>query len=391
MYIDLTGLWRFQPDPFNEGEQLGWQAPATDVRFWREVRVPCVFDRCAPGMAGYEGAGWFRREVAIPSDWTEKRVELTFGAVNYHAKVWVNGRLVGEHADGFLPFTFIISDCVTPGETACIVVWADNERIAGEVPGLERGWRPYGGIIREVTLTGRDPLRLEGLVAHGNANGHFTVRGRIVNGRAAEAPADIRLIVTDAGGADVSNTGIHFFGLAPGESADLEDFADTLDEPHLWTPETPYLYTAHLTLSVDEDIVEEHTLRFGCRTVETRGEQLLLNGAPIFLAGCNRHEDSARTDACTDLAQAKADFLDMKAMGMNFVRLCHYPHSPGELELCDEIGLLAMCEIPLYWWNGLEEGEEAVRAQAGSGEAATGGADRPRRRPSVRLLLVGKQ
>jgi GNAT superfamily N-acetyltransferase len=62
---------------------------------------------------------------------------------------------------------------------------------------------------------------------------------------------------------------------------------------------------------------------------------------------------------CTDLATARADLEHMKSLGANFVRLCHYPHHPGELDLCDELGLLAMAEIPLYWWNGLEEGEMA--------------------------------
>jgi beta-glucuronidase len=75
------------------------------------------------------------------------------------------------------------------------------------------------------------------------------------------------------------------------------------------------------------------------------------------MRGFNRHEDSPHTGMSVDLRTAQADFRAMQALGANFVRLCHYPHHPGELDLCDAMGLLVMCEIPVYWWTGLDEGE----------------------------------
>lgn len=351
--LDLTGLWRFQPDPYKEGEGLGWTAPDCDVRFWREVRVPCVFDRCGPTMPGYEGRGWFRREVTIPSDWQGKRIELGFGAVNYQARVWVNGQFVGRHDDGFLPFSFPIEAFVTPGETAMIVVEADSERLPGEVPGKERGWRPYGGILREVTLTVRDRLHLEQVTVQGDAGGRFTVQANVMNARAEAATAELSVIITDAAGVEMARCMVEPINLVSGEETELHG-EGIISPISCWSPETPVLYTAWLELSG----IEKRDIRFGFRTVEIRGEQLLLNGEPLLLLGCNRHEDSVRADLCVDLEQARTDFLDMKALGMNFVRLCHYPHHPGELDLCDEMGLLVMAEIPLYWWHGLKEGDE---------------------------------
>ncbi|MHB9109711.1 MAG: GNAT family N-acetyltransferase [Armatimonadota bacterium] len=351
--LDLTGLWRFQPDPFQEGEGLGWTAPEYDIRCWREVRVPCVFDRCGPAMPGYEGRGWFRREVTIPADWQGKRIELHFGAVNYRARVWANGQFVGRHDDGFLPFSFPIEKYITPGETATVVVEADNERLPGEVPGLERGWRPFGGILREVTLIARDPLHLADVTVQGDAGGRFIVQVRVVNACAEAATAALSVIVTDTAGLEVARCAAEPVRLAPGEASELR-CNGAVSPVSCWSPETPVLYTARLILS---DVEEQH-IRFGFRTIETRGEQLFLNGKPLLLLGCNRHEDSVRADLCVDLEQARADFLDMKALGMNFVRLCHYPHHPGELDLCDELGLLVMAEISLYWWHGLKEGGE---------------------------------
>ena len=352
--LDLTGLWRFQPDPYAEGEGLGWTAPECDTRLWREVRVPCVFDRCGPALPGYEGRGWFRREVMIPAEWRVQRIELRFGAVNYRARVWVNGQFVGRHNDGFLPFSFPIEAFVTPGETATVVVEADNERLPGEVPGMERGWRPFGGILREVTLIARDPLHLAEATVQGDAGGRFTVRAHAVNARAEAATAALSVIVTDAAGIEVARCAVDPVKLAPGEETELR-CEGTVSPVSCWSPDSPTLYTARLMLAG----TEERDIRFGFRTVEARGEQLLLNSEPLLLLGCNRHEDSVRADLCMDLEQARADFLDMKALGMNFVRLCHYPHAPGELDLCDELGLLAMAEIPLYWWHGRREGEEA--------------------------------
>jgi len=352
--LDLTGLWRFQPDPYAEGEGSGWTTPDYDVRFWREVRVPCAFDRCGPAMAGYEGRGWFRREVVIPAEWQGKRIELGFGAVNYRARVWVNGQFAGEHEDGFLPFSFSIDQHVTPGATATIVVEADNERLPGEVPGLERGWRPYGGILREVTLTAHDPLHLAGVTVQGDAGGRFTVQAVVMNARADAATTALSVVITDAAGVEVAAARLDPCTLRSREAVELR-CEGTVSPVSCWSPESPVLYTARLILSD----VEEQLIRFGFRTIETQGEQLLLNGEPLLLLGCNRHEDSVRADLCVDLEQARTDFLDMKALGMNFVRLCHYPHHSGELDLCDELGLLVMAEIPLYWWHGLQDGEEA--------------------------------
>ena len=102
--IDLTGLWRFAPDAFDDGERMGYAATEVDTRRWREVSVPCTFDDCYPQLAAYEGKGWFRREVHLPDDWLGRSLVLRFEGVNYDAKVWVNGQCAGAHEGGFLRF-----------------------------------------------------------------------------------------------------------------------------------------------------------------------------------------------------------------------------------------------------------------------------------------------
>lgn len=87
--ISLCGIWRFQIDAYEDGEQLGYAEEHCDTRFWREVYVPCAFDDIAPEMSGYEDVGWFRRTFTLEGDAAQQCVALRFEGVNYNAQVWV--------------------------------------------------------------------------------------------------------------------------------------------------------------------------------------------------------------------------------------------------------------------------------------------------------------
>jgi GNAT superfamily N-acetyltransferase len=406
-----------------------------------------------PQLASYEGMGWFRRSFTLPADWTGQHLALRLEGVNYNAAVWVNGQFAGAHEGGFLRFELPVSALVVPGENV-IVLRADNTRRHGEVPGKERGWRPYGGILREVTLVCRPLLRLEQPAVTAHADGTFRARVVVKNDTEQEQWVTVRLGITPfntavageqtppslpwvRGGEDRSpllakeglgevrastppnlpfaRGGEDQSPLLTKEGDGLRPLGEVQDQPHLtspyqgeeptppdlplargaedqrsylskgevvpargecgfefegmaggatpWMPEQPALYTATFELQADE-MRDALPVTIGFRTVEARGAQLLLNGQPIRLRGFNRHEDSPRTGMATDLQQVERDLRHMKQLGANFVRLCHYPHHPGELDLCDRLGLLVMGEIPLYWWNGTAD----VDAGAADGE-----------------------
>ena len=369
--FDLCGLWRFQPDLPGEGEQAAYFEPEYDDRRWREVRLPGTFETCNPDLDTYEGTCWFRRRTTVPADWQGKRVVLRFEGVNYHAKVWVNGRNVGEHHDGFLPFEFPVQDLIHFGGENVVVVRADNFRRKGEVPGLQRGWRTFGGILRQVEWSVTDPLCLDHVtvVAEPAAGGgRLAIRAWARNERRQGVEAALVVRVTDGAQRTLAHLTSRPLALQAGEEREFSVDGHVAGiKP--WSPADPKLYTVQVELvprledSRDGEPVDEQTVRVGFRTIQVRGGKLLLNGKPIFLTGFNRHEDSPRRDMATDLVTARRDLLDMKRAGANFVRLCHYPHHPGELDLCDELGLLAMDEIPLYWWDGYKEGEDNCRAK----------------------------
>ena len=361
--IDLCGLWRAQPDPANEGDEAGWAAADHDVRFWWEVRLPNAFDTLHPSLEGYEGTVWFRRRVVVPHGWQARRVALRFWGVNYHAKVWVNGVSVGQHRDGFLPFAFEVQNQLRYGTENAIVVRVDNERRPGEVPGLERGWRPYGGILRQVELLATDPLHLRHSIVEARpvrGGGYLRITAALHNERAAEEQVSLAVRVRDGKSASLTVLSAGPLSMGPGEVAEL-CVGGVVEGAQAWSPATPHLYHAVLEIQAAGRLVDRQTIRFGFRQVEARDGRLWLNGEPIYLTGFNRHEDSPQRGMAPDLAVVRRDLCDMRAAGANFVRLCHYPHHPGELALCDELGLLAMGEIPLYWWAGQDDGIEHSR------------------------------
>ena len=133
-YRKIDGIWRILPDPHGDGEALNFWKPDYDPRLWREVRVPSCFEAGSPDIDFYEGVCWYRRAFHVPDDWRSRRVVLRFEAVNYRARVWLNGELLGENLDGFLPFEYEIQDKVLWGRDNVLAVAVDNSHHAGDVP-----------------------------------------------------------------------------------------------------------------------------------------------------------------------------------------------------------------------------------------------------------------
>jgi beta-glucuronidase len=358
--LDLTGVWRFQPDAYDDGERLGYAQPSHDAGRWRETAVPCAFDDCAPELAGYEGAGWFRRDFDLPDGWADQALVLRFEGVNYEAEVWLNGTLAGTHRGGFLRFELPVSGTAIAGRNT-LVVRADNTRRHGQVPGKERGWRPYGGILREVALDRRPLVRADHVALAADPTGAYECGVTIRNDTGEPAEVMAMVVIKSADDAIVGTCTPEVVSV-PAQGIDTVILRGRAVNVTAWTPDTPAMYSATVRLFRGPR-ADETTTWFGFRAIEARGEQLRLNGQPIRLRGFNRHEDSPRRGMLPDTEQTERDLRHMKELGANYVRLCHYPHHPSTLDLCDRLGLLAMAEIPLYWWNGDADGHQPASAK----------------------------
>ncbi|MGV8095844.1 MAG: glycoside hydrolase family 2 TIM barrel-domain containing protein [Mangrovibacterium sp.] len=357
--IDLTGTWRFKADLNNEGEAKGWFRPETDQIFWLAVRVPVAFDHCGAGMERYFGTGWFCRYVFVPESFRGRRIILHFEGINYNAKVWVNGIPVGENHDAFLPFEIPISDVVKIGRENYIAVSVSNIRQRGQFP-LFEGWYGQGGFLREAYLEATNETYLNNtimvassIVGSERQKGRLSVMATVNNESEHTLPLNIQVRI-----ADKSGKGLASF-LSPLVSLDKKQVghlsaAGDIPEVQWWSPDSPVLYKVEISLLKGTELLDKQVRFTGFRSIEVRDAQLLINGKPEYLLGFNRHEDSPRSGMAVDLEQAREDFKHMKEIGCNYVRLCHYPHHPGELDLCDELGLFVLAENAMNEWGHID-------------------------------------
>ncbi len=299
-----------------------------------EMPVPSDWNTRDERLFFYEGTVWFYRKFNVEKSALKegRRKLLYFGAVNYDAHVYVNGRHMGHHIGGFTPFNFDVTDQLKEGENF-VIVKVDNKRHAEDVPTQIFDWWNYGGITRDVLLvdvpaTYVENYSLQLLSLEGRQLG-FTVKlnkaeaGQQVTLRIPELKLEKNITTSDNGTATT-------FMKA---------------KPQLWCPNNPKLYKVEITMN-GETITDE----IGFRKIETRGKQILLNGEPIFLKGISIHEEKPYGGGranCTEDAHTLLSWA--KELGCNFVRLAHYPHNEYAVREAERMGIMVWSEIPVYW------------------------------------------
>ncbi|MDJ0921671.1 MAG: glycoside hydrolase family 2 TIM barrel-domain containing protein [Henriciella sp.] len=352
----LNGPWSYIVDPQDVGATNINGAPVPNGFFLDEPIEPATrlkeysFDEAptlnVPGswtaqdetLLFYEGIVWLRRKFEMPEEIEDgKRFHLQFGAVNYHSQVYLNGQLVGENEGGFTPFDFDVTEALVAGENS-LVLRVDSRPGADTLPAERFDWWNYGGITREVHLVETpetfirnfrlqldkaEPDMATGWVDLDGAPEGTEITVRIDRGRKVTATAD-----------------------ANGRAA------IRLEAPNeRWSPEAPVLCKVEVQAG-DDELVE----MIGFRTIETRGNQILLNGEPVFLRGISLHEERMDgTDRSATEADARAIFETIKAMNGNYARLAHYPHNRHMARVADEMGILLWEEIPVYWAVDFED------------------------------------
>ncbi len=333
--MPVTLEWRFQTDCFGLGEERGMFGPDYDDSSWKVVRFPIDNDSVSDMNGHYDGVSWYRRKFDSAAALGDSRLFFDFTGVCHRCKVWVNGHLCAERPYGFLPFTVDATPYLLSEGQNTLAVMVDNSLSAKTLPSNHIGWRNFGGITREVYLRTAPQIYVPEFEAATDMTS-LTYRAKI---EGAASPA-VWTLTIEKDGACVARASGSALGEVSGRLS--------VQNPKLWSPDSPELYVARLSLE-NGYAVEK---KVGFRKFERRGAEILLNGKPLKLFGFNRHEDGPeKQDKRT--AFARKDLLKIKNLGCNFVRLCHYPHSPEVYGYCDELGLISWAEIPLYW-NGSE-------------------------------------
>jgi hypothetical protein len=345
---NLNGLWQLAFAKEGEDAPVGKDLP-------ERILVPFPVESALSGVMKRAERLWYRRHFAVPKEWAGQRLLLHFGAVDWEATVWLNGKKLGTHRGGYDGFSFDVTDALKgDGEQELVVgVWDPTD--AGTQPRGKQVRRPEGiyytpttGIWQTVWLEPVPEASIEGLKVVPDVDGKrvlVTVRGRgtkagTVRGRGTTT-GDVIVLTVGAGDIKIRKAG------RVGEETDI-----VIPTPKLWSPESPFLYDLRVELRRDGKVIDTVDSYFALRKVEVgkdgRGAtRLLLNGKFVFQVGPLDQgfwPDGLYT-APTDEA-LKYDIEVTKKLGFNMTRK-HVKVEPTRWYYwCDKLGLLVWQDMP---------------------------------------------
>ncbi|WP_075602666.1 glycoside hydrolase family 2 protein [Saccharicrinis aurantiacus] len=296
----------------------------------------------------YEGTLWYKKSFDIENFDANKRYYLHFGAVNYRADVYVNGKKLGVHKGGFTPFNFEMTHLVNAKDNF-VVVRVDNKRAADEVPTLNTDWWNYGGITRDVTVYELEQTFIEDYSLQLDKENNKLLNGYIQLNGDTKANAKVTVNIPEL------KLNKEFTTDANGHVK----FSIPTKKLNLWSCDNPKLYD--VSFASGDDIISD---KIGFRQISTRGSDILLNDEVVFLKGICIHEENAmRGGRAYSMEDAVTHLNWAKELGCNFVRLAHYPHNENMVRLADEMGMLVWEESPVYWTIQWENPETYKKAE----------------------------
>ena len=299
------------------------------------------------------GIGWYRYELTPKDEWKGKRIVLDFQGIMLVGDVYLNGKRIGGTDYGYLGFDIDLSKLLKWGQPNEIAVKADTQNPANS------RWFTGAGLYRDVNLIvtnknlffPRHPLfiRTQG-------NKEVKIKAEIINQQkvakgqsAAKMPVGVRILDADGKVVAEQKNDIHFN--AKWRDREYELPSISLENAKLWSPDSPYLYTAEVTLYDSEgNIADQIKEPFGVRTIEIVPQKgLLVNGKKVLLKGYANHHTLGALGAAAYPRAIEKRLKLMKEFGMNHIRTSHNPYSEDFLKLCDKYGILVVDELYDKW------------------------------------------
>ena len=299
------------------------------------------------------GIGWYRYELTPKDEWKGKRIVLDFQGIMLVGDVYLNGQRIGGTDYGYLGFDIDLSKLLKWGQTNEIAVKADTQN-----PSNSR-WFTGAGLYRDVNLivTNKDLFfPRHPLFIRTQGNREVKIKAEIINQQkvakgqtAAKMPVGVRILDADGKVVAEQKNDIHFN--AKWRDREYELPSISLENAKLWSPDSPYLYTAEVTLYDSEgNIADQIEEPFGVRTIEIIPQKgLLVNGKKVLLKGYANHHTLGALGAAAYPRAIEKRLKLMKEFGMNHIRTSHNPYSEDFLKLCDKYGILVVDELYDKW------------------------------------------
>ena len=339
----LNGFWSFRVDPDNRGLTDHWfKAPWDDAR---TIAVPFSMESAASGIAEPDGARvvWYQREVIKPEAWDD-RIVLRVGASDFLTRVFINGQEVGQHRGGYASFAFDVQHALMPGMNRITIRVEDSlswTQPRGKQAGTTRWPIDYDGVTGIWQSIWLEPLPAVSIESTAYS---YHVVDRVLSYKvflSEQMDGAVNIEILDGDRVIASDTV---------QTAGRAEVRTTLciENPKLWSPKSPHLYTVRLTLmnhsTGEHDKVSSYT---GLREVSVIDGQLCLNGAPLYLRGVLDQgyfpEGWYTAPADEDL---RRDVELTLAMGFNCARKHQKAEDPRYLYWADKLGLMVWAEMP---------------------------------------------
>jgi len=351
----LNGTWKFKYIPsIKINKDSLFYKPEFNIESWSNIKVPGNwelqgFAEPMYGGALKEGTGLYRTTFTVSPKWKDQLVFIAFDGVQYGYELWVNGKYAGAFASSFNRQTFDITR---------FVVQEGKNVLAVKVSTRSKGWDfdtnddwSLSGIIRDVTLFTLPKTHIKDVVVKtytgNNKSSTVSVSTLVEKSEFAkpEPKLSISCKMTDLRGKLIKEI------LASGDfnnNSDTVSFQTTIkvDNPKLWTAETPDLYNLSITLTEDNKEIQRQHLKIGIRQVSIENGILKLNGAPVKLRGVDHHDLSPVNGKAVTEKEIRQDLELIKKANINFIRTSHYPPHHRLIELCDSMGIYVMDEVP---------------------------------------------
>ena len=388
-YVDLDGQWRFASDPEVIGLDRGWNNSRFDDSEWQSIAVPSAWDlldtpafgsldgsHFGEGTAFLDGYAWYRREVKLPSGWTERHLRLNFLAVGYSADVWLDGVHLGKHEGANTPFSLPITGSIRLGRLHTLAIRAfrrasytsyspPGQPVTDdfEIPYKPVDYWPYAGITRSVWLESVAPTSISKVLIT-TADGQLDARIILENHGHADFTGNVQIDPSSASRAETMSTPVH----VPVGSVVVASIIIPIRQAPSWSADKPNVLTAQATLFTTtpghdgrRHPVDRLTTNYGVRDLRIANGQLNMNGEPLFLKGLNWHEETAEHGRSMTPAEYDTELSHILALGANFVRNSVYNRHPYLYEWADRNGVMVMDDLDTMWLNTAQEREQTER------------------------------
>ncbi len=345
--VDLNGRWRFHGGPFRGHGEADAELATT--------RVPghIVFD----GLVPEDGVGTFHRSFDRPGAIHGRAVFLRFDGAYGRAEVRVNGSLAGVHGSGATSFDVDVTPFLRPGSNDLAVTLTE---FTPHAVLDDMSWYAHMsllGIWRDVCLFTVPLVHLGQLGIDADwdraaGSGSLDLDVDVIN--LHEDPAEHTLVVTLRDGARTVHEATRT-GTVGGQASDRVSISSGPLAVEPWTAEQPRLYDLQIEVRRPGTPAQTWNRRIGFRRVETRGNQLLVNGAPIRIRGMNRHDSRILQGRALSHDDMREDVVNLRRANVNVIRTSHYPPSPHLLEICDEVGMFVFEQPPICFSGGFDD------------------------------------